>query len=509
MCCISWYYQNKLKNGDVESKKNYYWSKNGKGMKNAIENHFNMWKIIIEIIIVFLILLIPIIFFYEKYNYEPLNDLLSSEAFWNLVELNISILTIISVIIIFKKDYYLGISIRDVMVLYDIPDVVLRVLVGSSFIFLLYGIYNVKKIRSSYISHVVEILVYIIMFYIILSVLVVIYKTADLLINSSKKEMKAFQCLRYKIAYGYRLDKQEVISNYAVEKISTYLVNEILKYYKYIKGKNQELDSIQFDSTILIINENSDFAKKYTRVFRCWGIIFLCACTSLYLALVYNNMKQDSFRNISNKDSNIFKVEIFCTIVLIIIGNFINVWILLLYDNFFWVFNFKEGKSRIANSGHGLYHQRFQFIGTVEDLIGFYKMLLYHNQGKEFRCIVIDKVKERLCKSNEPKIGNAILLLFHYMDYEKCYANLEKKGKVKKIEERSIKRLKQKDSYNYTEMMKLLEGISPDSVEYQFADSILKHVYKESEITENGMINPKKLRNYKFEKYFWLMKNSI
>ena len=155
-------------------------------MENAIENHFNVWKIIIEIIIVFLILLIPIIFFYEKYNYEPLNNLLSSEAFWNLVELNISILTIISVIIIFKKDYYLGISIRDVMVLYDIPDVVLRVLVGSSFIFLLYGIYNVKKIRSSYISYVVEILVYIIMFYIILSVLVVVYKTADLLINSSK-----------------------------------------------------------------------------------------------------------------------------------------------------------------------------------------------------------------------------------------------------------------------------------------------------------------------------------
>ena len=499
MCCISWYYQNKLKNGDVENKKNYYWSKNGKGMENAIENHFNVWKIIIEIIIVFLILLIPIIFFYEKYNYEPLNNLLSSEAFWNLVELNISILTIISVIIIFKKDYYLGISIRDVMVLYDIPDVVLRVLVGSSFIFLLYGIYNVKKIRSSYISYVVEILVYIIMFYIILSVLVVIYKTADLLINSSKKEMKAFQCLRYKIAYGYRLDKQEVISNYAVEKISTYLVNEILKYYKYIKVKNQELDSIQFDSTILIIDENSDFAKKYTRIFRAWGIIFFGVCVVVYLALVY----------LSNKDLNIFKVEIFCTIVLIIIGNFINVWILLLYDNFFWVFNFKGGKSRIANLGHGLYHQRFQFIGTVEDLIGFYKMMLYHNQGKEFRYIVIDKVKERICKSNEPKIGNAILLLFHYMDYEKCYANLDKKGKVKKIEERSIKRLKQKDFYNYTEMVKLLEGISLDSVEYQLADSILKHVYKESEITENGVINPKKLRNYKFEKYFCLMKKSI
>lgn len=51
-----------------------------------------------------------------------------------------------------------------------------------------------------------------------------------------------------------------------------------------------------------------------------------------------------------------------------------------------------------------------------------------------------------------------------------------------------------------------LKNITKDSPEYQLADSILKHVYKEPEIDKNGMIIPDKLRNYKFEYYFDLLK---
>lgn len=53
-----------------------------------------------------------------------------------------------------------------------------------------------------------------------------------------------------------------------------------------------------------------------------------------------------------------------------------------------------------------------------------------------------------------------------------------------------------------------MKNIEQESAEYQLADSILKDVYKESEI-ENEMINPEKLRNYKFEYYFDFIRSKV
>lgn len=67
---------------------------------------------------------------------------ISSETFWNILEINAEILTVISLVVVLKKDYYLIIDVKDVIKKYNIPNDVMEVVVASSILFF-YGEYTV------------------------------------------------------------------------------------------------------------------------------------------------------------------------------------------------------------------------------------------------------------------------------------------------------------------------------------------------------------------------------
>lgn len=215
----------------------------------------------------------------------------------------------------------------------------------------------------------------------------------------------------------------------------------------------------------------------------------------------------------------IILIEILLTAGAIVFGAVTNIWNIIIANRNFWVFNYEnQSREKIATFGFcEIYSKRYEVIGMIEDLICFYKILLYSQQGEGIRDILVEKAKQKINKSEDRKIRDAILLLCYYFDYEKCYLECEqkmrkeRKGKVnvEKIKEKTIKKIKRKNVYDYQEMKTWMKDIEQESAEYQLADSILKHVYKEPEIKEDGTMNPEKLRNYKFEYYFDFIKNKV
>lgn len=480
------------------------------------ERNYNIEKILSEIFCGWVVIFFVLTLFYQndEYNFSALKPFISNETFWSILGINIDILTVISLVIALKKDYYLGIDVKSVMKLYNIPDFIIMVLICSCSAFLFYGIYNLKVIKGSGYSIFIELTIYTFILLILFNLIILIYTTINICINSSKKEMKTFKCLRYKIVYEYQLKQEESISNSAVEKISTFLVGEILKYYKKFNKKANKLEKVQYESVMILMKKNTDFAKKYNKKFRCGGAARVTFGVMLWeISLISTQWSQI-------REHFIFTaIAIVVTLLIIGIGAVTNKWNVVVANRSFWVFTYEDSKKEdIAAFGFNKkYSNGYEFIGAIEDLIGFYKILLYNQQGEMVKDIVIEKVKTKVNNESDEKIKNSLLLLLYYLDYEKSYLENENtinrkisgEDKEQKIREKIIKKLKQKNIYNCEEMKTWLENINQESVEYQLADSILKHVYKEPEINEDRTINPEQLRNYKFEYYFEFLKSKV
>lgn len=523
-CCTFWGIKMKNKNATTEELKNFYWLKNSNGNEKIEEKNYNIQNIILEVVCVgtFIFLFLAILRTYNIYNFLPLKTLISGEAFWNILEINIEILTVISLVIVLRKEYYLGISVKEVMKKYRIPDYLIKIVTYSIILFMLYGIYNISPIRKNGVNSIwVELWIYSIMLLILVNLMILIYKTISICVNGTKKEMKTFKCLRYKIAFEYQLKQDDLINSSAVEKISTYLVNEIQKYYKSFRRKADKLVEVQYYSTILLEKKFGD-AKKYNKKLRKVGIALVSGLAILLFSCsIFTYIKTNEKRHIE-----FFVVEIIITLFVVGMGAVTNVWNIFVANRSFFVFRYGiEGEERtnyeheeIAAFGFCIrYNKRYEFIGAIEDLISFYKILLHNQQGERVSDIVIRKVKEKINKEEDEKIRNTILLLLYYFDYEKCYLESEskvgrkinEKNKEEKIREKTIKKIKRKNIYDYEEMKTWIKHINQESAEYQLADSILKEVYKESEIKKNGTINPEKLRNYKFEYYFEFIRSKV
>lgn len=452
-CIVFRRIKNKNKNATLEELKNFYWLKNSNGNERIEEKYYCMQNIIFEIIYIglFIFWILICMAAADIYDFGALKSFVSSVAFWNVLEVNIGILTVISLVITLKKEYYLGITIKDVMKLYEIPDSMIKILICSSILFIFYGIYNISLIKNDEIrSMFVELLIYTFMLLILENLIVLLYRTINICINSSKKEMKTFKCLRYKIAYEYQLKQNEPINSGAVEKISTYLVKEVQKYYKSFREKADKLVEVQYDSTILLMDEITENDKKYNRKFRKKGTILIGFISFFILGVL-------TFSNIQIKERGYIKIliiEMILTLFLIIIGAKMNVWNIFVANRSFFVFKYDvkgEGipnREEIAAFGFGRYNKRYNFIGAIEDLISFYKILLHNQQGEMVRDIVIKKVKEKINKPEDEKLRNTILLLLYYFDYEKYYLESEAKvgrrvkgkNKEEKVRKKQLKR---------------------------------------------------------------------
>lgn len=346
--------------------------------------------------------------------------------------------------------------------------------------------------------------------------MLLIYKTINICINNNRKELETFKCLRYKIPFEYQLSNEDVINRGVVEKISTYLVDEVIKNYKSFKEKSDKLTKVKYESAIIHMRAGKSNGQKYTKRFRRKGTVMVSIVVTflliLQISVQYQQIKEREYIRY------LIMSAIILTIIIISLGAKTNVWSIFVVNKGFWIFSYENPKDeKIAAFGFCReYDKRYEFIGAVEDLISFYKILLYDKTGKKERDILIEKVKTKIKEDDDKKIRNSILLLLYYFDYEKCYLECEQKlrgkisgrGKEEKIKEKTLKRIKRKHIYDYEEMKIWMESIEKETAEYQLADSILKHIYKECEI-EDGMINPEKLRNYKFEYYFDFMRSKV
>lgn len=521
-CCAFWTTKRKSKNTSLEELKNFYWLKNSDENEKIERKYYSVLGLIGESIywgvIILVFLVIP---FFKIYNFSPLKSLISSEAFWNILAIDIQILTVISLIIVLKKDYYLGITIKEVMKAYRIPDLVIKVLICSCIIFLCYSIYNIIEIRNNEIySILVECTIYSFMFLMLINLIVLIYRTITICINNSKKEIETFKCLRYKMTFENQLKQEEAIKGNVVEKISTYLVNEVKRCYKSFRKKSDKLVEIQYGSAIVPVRKNCKNDKKYNRKIKIIGIVRI----SFFAFLILSVFIVEGHMQIKEKKESIGFIiaAIVLVLVIIILGAVTNVWNIVAVNRSFFVFKYEKGgktklrNEKIAAFGFGiLYSKRYNFIGAIEDLASFYKILLYNKQGKKVADIIVRQVEEKI--KEEEKIKNTILLLLYYFNYEKYYLKnevkvdrkIKGKDRIEAVRKKTEQKIDKNKIYDYDEMKIWMENISRESVEYQLADSILKEAYKEPEIKENGEINPEKLKNYKFEYYFEFISSKI
>lgn len=525
-CVIYWIVKTNSKNRSLEEEKNFYWLKNSS--KKLVEKDYSIGMIILRglylgIIIGFYLLIIALV---DGYNFLTLKSFISIEAFWNILGMDIQILTIVSLVTVLKKDFYLGITIKEVMKAYRIPNLLMKVLIYSCIIFFGYGMYNVSMIRNSEYVIFVEFAIYSLVLVFLVNLIILIYRTIVICLCNSKKEIETFKCLRYKIAFEYQVEQEEPINGNMVEKISTYLVNEVKKYYKSFKEKSNSLVEVQYGSGILGIKDNLQKTKEYNRRFRIIGLVPVVLLVMSYFGVLL--LEEHASMKGNWKLIGIIIVQIVVTVILIIIGSIMNAWNIFAVNRSFFVFKYeKKGKiekkdendsqkEKIAAFGWWWgYRKRYEFIGAIEDLISFYKILIYNKQGKKAAYIVIRQIEEKI--KEEEKIKNAILLLLYYFSYEKYYIKTEakvnrkikEKNKQELVRRKTEEKIEKKKIYDYDEMKIWMKKISKESVEYQLADSILKEAYKEPEIKENGEINPEKLRNYKFEYYFDFISNKV
>ena len=167
LCYLEWKQKRKMKKATLEEVKLSYWFKNSN--KNEMikeklyDNEMIFFGIFVGGIIIFGILSVLYcveIYIIETYEFkiyavETLENFLDSDIFWNILGIDIEILAIISFVMVLKKDYYLGIGIKEVLKTYKIPEFMMGVLYCSTIIFGLYGIYNVRIVRIDKICCVI------------------------------------------------------------------------------------------------------------------------------------------------------------------------------------------------------------------------------------------------------------------------------------------------------------------------------------------------------------------
>lgn len=516
--CISYLDANMTKKS-AEDLKNEYWFKATKWNEKLSERTYNFYDDLVVVFLssLFICLAMYICYLINQDTFLLQMNLFVRDIFWNVLELNVGLMTIISLVTVLKKDYYLVISVRDVLKIYKIPNTIIKEIVVSIALLILLFIQNiVDKWMSDEWRCLVSLMTVSMMLLCGYYTMCLIYKTIKLCLNDEKKELEAFRCLRFRIAYGYQIKENEKIPVYAVEKIASYLILQIKKKCKYLKNKDGVLQEVRYGSRMLPGSENTQYNKKSNR----YTMIIILFITVIDVVVCWGAW--------CGTDDRSGKITLFVegcvTVYIFVIGFLNNAWHGSINDRCYWTLKYGAIDSEIQSeifAAHAIdigERRRFDFIGSIEDLLGLYKALLYDKHGQHFTNIVVEQVKVKFESEEYQMVRDTLLLLFYYFHYEKAYDKAERKlkkhmklsgqlrdAKTVRIINKEI--LKGKD-LEYLEFKKCVSNMTKESVEYQWADSILMHVYKEPEYVD-GIMNPEKLRNYKFEYYFNLCKNGI
>lgn len=501
--------QKRHKDDSTEAKKNYYSLKTAGSNKRLEEkNCFTGNGFIVSFYVVLIIFFVFVfLVILDIYQFELLKSLCSIGNCISVVGLTISILVVISLILTLKKEIYLGISTRDVMKQSRIPDNLTYVFVGSVFMLGGYILYDLSVIKSdSDRILLVKLWIGASFVYVLANLMIIIYRTVKLCLNIDRKELSVFRCFRYKIVNNFQVDDLETKNANVIEGIAAHLLREIIRNFSGFIWNADHLRGVELYS---IVSDKQD--KKCLQCLRRYanGFMLIVELSIMGTGVLTALMLRPDWW------IHIVVIAILAFISLFVYGCYKDTWLIVFNARYYYVFDFANPKSRktqrkiAARSNNLVWDKRFRFVGSVEDLLGFYKILLYNKRGKKNRYLLIEQVVSTFEEKNA-KIRNAVLLLLYYLEYEKIYLKLEQKRKTQRdksdLSDEAFVRLvdsevKKKKVINYNQLKEYMDFENVTSVEYQLAYSILSHVYKEPEKDGNTIV-PEKLRNYKFESFY-------
>lgn len=500
-----------------EDLKNMYWSKSTKWNEKLSVKTYNIDDDLCKVFGASIIICIGLLICYginEDAFLAPM-DWFWGDILWKILELNVGLMTIISLVVVFKKDYYLVITVRDVLILYDMPNMIVKEMIASIELVLFVFIYNIAGTCMSDPIKILTMLMFVsLMILCGAYTMVLIGKTIKLCLNDERKELEAFKCLRYRIANGYQLKECDKVPICAVEKIASYLTLQIKSKSNYLKNKNGRLKGVHYGSIMLPGSEHTQYYEESNLQ----GMVTVTLATIIGLTMCISTECSTSDR--------IGKIALFVvaciSICVLVLGLLKGIWNMSANSNCYWTLEYEVNNGEPRKEVHAAYslnpkeRKRFDAIASIEDLMGLYKALLYDKDGQQYTYVIFDQVKEKLGDEEYQIVRDTIIFLLCYLNYEKVYAEIrqEKQGRIDlfaylkdMIAVDEINReIERRENKLYLELKKYFKDITEEAVEYQLANSILMHVYKEAEYV-NGRMNPEKLRNYRFESFFELCKS--
>lgn len=505
----------KFDKGSLQAQKDYYWLKVAGSSKRLEEDNCSFgYKFVMSLYGILMLFILGITFGHalKWYDLDFLCDFCTLSNCLVVVGILVSTLVVLGLILENRKDFYLGISANDVLKHSPIPGKLANLYAGTVYMLVGYVFCNIV-LPEEYAGAIelAQLWVGSSVCYVLVNLMMIIQQTITLCLSVDRKELAAFHCFRRRIIDIVQLDHSHSVRVESIEKITSYLLRECIKNFEQSKTRMDQLQSVNLYSVSSGQCDQASLKKMKRRADLL--VMLMIALIEVVGFLMLTKLANES-------ETCLFWIMLSATIILYICGYLKKTWLLLFNARYYYVFSFCDadfGKksNKVAKAGDTHIHifpsaKRFEAVGLIEDLLGFYKMLLYDKRGKKYRYEVIKQVLSIVDKKNA-NIRNAVLLLLYYFEYEKVYMNLTSKqqdvfANASRIPDEMFvqkvnREVEKKKVINYDLLNKYIEFDTVSSAEYQLADAILSEVYKEPLLKDNTIV-PDKLKNYKFEYFF-------
>lgn len=354
------------------------------------------------------------------------------EAFFAIISLLISVLAGLGLVLANKKKFYLGIDAQDVVKNSYIPMGVVNLFVNT--VYLLGGYLLCNIAVSDKWEIVLDIAKWgagVAICYAIVYLLIIIQQMIQLCLSVDRHELGVFRCFRRRIVDIVKIDDSQSISALTVEKIASYLLGECIKQFTKSKTNINQLTSVSFYS-VLVDKDRQKNRKKLLGRANCLVTVFSVGFVFLAIGYAWSSGRGNIWIGI---------IALFLVVVIDFYGYKKETWLIVINSRYYFALSSSEGEKTydyIAQPYAKLnWRKRFEALSLVEDLFGFYKMLLYNKCGRKYRHNVIRQVLELMDDQNE-KICCAILLLLYYTEYEKVFLQLEDKRNQTNLDTKNL-----------------------------------------------------------------------
>lgn len=508
--------ESKRKHQSLNEEKEYYWHKNIRSSKKLEEDNClvgSRFFMAGGVILAVSLILIGLVYGAELIDMESFNLDSPNQIFFSVIGLLVSILTGLGLVLANKKKFYLGIDAQDVVKNSYIPGAMANMYVAVVYLVIGYIFCTINfQGELEAIADLAKIFVISAAGWAVVNLMVIIYQMMQICLNVGRRELSVFGCFRRRIIDVIKLEDSQEINANTVEKIAAYLFRNCLHWFAHPKYGIESMRGVRFCSILVDPHKQKCLKKLEIRVNMETLLGFVCFTVIGIFGALSEIFGVSSFLYA--------KIGIMVTIgaflIIYMIGHIRKSWLLLFGPRYYFEFSYRKDDwgwiwyKVVAPTI--LPRKRFKAVSLIEDLLGFYKMLLYSECGRKYTKNVIEQVVSLIDAKNK-KVCNTILLLLYYAEYENVFLKLENDRRQtsagdikaffldKSFVQKVNKKVKKKNVVNYVLLNRYIDFDRNTSVEYQLSNAILNHVYRES-LIDNGQIVPKVLWNYRFESFF-------